>query len=469
MENSHLIAVLKTLDKKEVKEFRKWLESPCHNQRQDVVDLFDYLTTNNHLGEEKFLKKERVYKKVFRAEPYDDAKLRQTMHFLSRNLEDFLTYQEIQEDKTYTNLALIAVYRKRNLEKALLKVIHQTEKQMEESPYHDARRLRHEYLLQMEKYDFLSQKKRTVELNLQQVSDVLDTVYLSDKLRQCCILQSHQTVYKAEYQIALLPEVLAYVEEKALHEIPAIGVYYYIYKAQTDKSNPEHFQKLKTLITKNEDGFPQSEMRNIYLFAINYCLRMANMGDQKYLRELFELYKRGAETMTLIENGALSQFTFKNTVTAGVTLKEFAWVRGFIENYQQYIDPQIRESFVHFSLARLHFEMGDYHAAQRMLIHFEHDDILTNLHAKSMLIRIYYEDGEFDALESLLESMRSYVARKKVIGYHRNIYSNLIRYTRRLVRVKPYDERQKEKLRKEIEGAQPLTEKKWLLEQLDAM
>ena len=100
---------------------------------------------------------------------------------------------------------------------------------------------------------------------------------------------------------------------------------------------------------------------------------------------------------------------------------------------------------------------------------FDYDDILFNLIAKSMLIKIYYEEGEFTALDSLLESLRTYINRKKAIAYHKNIYNNLIRFTKRLVRVGPYDSVQKEKLRREIEEANPLPERKWLLEQLEAL
>ena len=156
-------------------------------------------------------------------------------------------------------------------------------------------------------------------------------------------------------------------------------------------------------------------------------------------------------------------------INIGIHLKEFAWVKNSIDNYQQYLDPKHRENFVNFALASLYFEKRDFRKAQQFLLHFEYTDILINLQAKSMLLRMYYEEGEFEALESLLESMRNYMHRKKVIGYHKNIYSNLIRYTRKLVRLNPYNKSQREKLRTEIEAAEQLRERKWFLEQLEAI
>ena len=79
---------------------------------------------------------------------------------------------------------------------------------------------------------------------------------------------------------------------------------------------------------------------------------------------------------------------------------------------------------------------------------------------------MYYEQEEIDVLESLLESMRTYIQRKKVMGYHKNNYKNIIRYTKKLLKITPYSKLTREKLHEEISQVSPLTEKKWLLTQL---
>ena len=88
---------------------------------------------------------------------------------------------------------------------------------------------------------------------------------------------------------------------------------------------------------------------------------------------------------------------------------------------------------------------------------------------KTMLLKIYYEEDEYDALESLLESMKVYLKRKKVIGYHKDVFQNMLKYTQKLVRINPFDKDKRVALRQEIEEASPLTERPWLLEQIDKM
>jgi hypothetical protein len=97
----------------------------------------------------------------------------------------------------------------------------------------------------------------------------------------------------------------------------------------------------------------------------------------------------------------------------------------------------------------------------------DYDDILMSLNAKTMLLKMYYELDEINALESLLGSMRTYLQRKKVLGYHKSNYQSIIHFTKKLLKLPPYASDQHAKLKKELTEASPLTERKWLLEQLD--
>lgn len=469
MQNSHLIVVLKTFSKKEQRELEKWLESPVHNQRQDVVLLFRHLTANGSIDSEKQLKKERIYGKIFPGEPFDDAKLRQTMHFLLKAIEEYLTYQKIQEDMIQSQLKLASIYRQRKLDKAFKKLVRNVEELQEKLPYRNQQYLHSEYLLQQEKYLFLEGKERTIKMNLQEVSDALDASYIADKLRQSCNMLAHQMLYKASYNMGLLEAVLHYIEENQLTDNPAIGFYYYIYKTLTEEDNATHFEALNEQIQVASHLFPQEEMRGIYLHAINYCIVRLNSGQEAYFRKAFELYKKGIEERIFLINNTIDPYLFRNVTAVGLKLKEFDWVDFFIHNYKEYLVEEHRENFFRFNLARLRIEQSDYDSAMTLLAQTDFDDVLIQLNAKTMLLKIYYELDELDALESLLESMRTYLNRKELVGAYRPNYQNIIRYTKKIIRINPYDKERKEKLRQEITTANPLTERTWLLKQLDKM
>lgn len=469
MQNSQLTHIFRSLHKKETRELRKWLLSPFHNQREDVLQLFDYFQEKDHLNNDPKLKKELIFEKIFPDEPYDDARIRQTIHFLQKCTEDFLAYKEFQEDSTRRELLLAESYRKRSLDRLLEKSLKGLNESQIQSQIQDEAFLQANFLIQSLEYKYISEKKRTPDTNLQAYSDALDLYFIAGKLRLASLITAVQKIYTQDIRIGLLEEALNYIESKGLPELPTIRIYYFIFKALSDPSNEHFFFSLKDAIFQYDRFFAPEEQRDILLLAVNYCIAKMNTGVTRFIGEAFDLYKRGIESGALLDKGMLNHLTFINIITTGTTLKQFEWVRQFIENYQQYLGSQYRENFVHFSLAKLHFEKREYRQAQRLLMQFDYDDILFNLSAKSMLIKIYYEEGEYSALDSLLESLRTYISRKKTIAYHKNIYKNLIRFTKRLVRLNPYDREQKEKLRKEIEAANPLPERKWLLEQLEAI
>jgi hypothetical protein len=268
--------------------------------------------------------------------------------------------------------------------------------------------------------------------------------------------------------MGLLHPLLTYIENNDVLKEPAVAVYYYSFKALTNRDNQSYFEELEKIIFGQGQLFPLTELREIYLLAINYCVGRFNAGDADYAGRAFILFKKGFEDNILLENGLVSRFSFGNAIAFALRLKEYAWVESFIEKFQQNIEEKFRNSVVHFNRSRLYFEKGDYNQAQLLLTQFEYDDMLLNIIAKTMLLKIYYEQDALDAFESLLESMRIYLQRKEALDQNRKTaYKNLISLMKKLLHLNPYSKTQTERLRALVESTNPLMEREWLLRQLE--
>ncbi|MEY3050348.1 MAG: hypothetical protein RLY31_133 [Bacteroidota bacterium] len=470
MENSHLIALLRSLEKEEVRALRKWAASPAHNTRQDVSDLLDYLTRGDQLRQSQRLAKERVFRVLYPGKEYRDADMRQVMHFLRKLVESFLVYRELAADTVRSQAMLCRAFRKRHLPELFQRAMAAGQALQADQPYRNRQYFENEYLLQLERYSYLSGQGRNVPLNLQEVSDANDLAYLANKLQLSCIMFSHQAVYKTRYATPLLDSVTAHVESEAdMLRYPAIAVYYYSYMSLSHPGEPAYFRALKEQLGLHQHLFPPEEMRVLYLLAINYCIARINAGETAFYQETFDLFREGLERKLLLENGQLSRFTFSNAVLSGLNLQRYDWVRAFLQDYGPCLPDRHRAAYVGFYTARLLYEQGAYGAAMQLIAPYEYDDILMNLQAKTILLKIYYELDELNALDSLLDSMSAYLQRKQVMGYHRTIYKNLLRYTRKLLRLPGRGGPPAERLREEIRSAEPLMEKKWLLAQLEAL
>ena len=121
MLKSRLIQILRTFTKKEFRELNKWVNSPFHNQREDVIALYNYLITANNLYDDNLLGKPLVFSKIYPNEDFDDSKMRQVMHFFFKTIEEFLFFQKESTEEIKKKLSLLKIYKERKLDKSFYK------------------------------------------------------------------------------------------------------------------------------------------------------------------------------------------------------------------------------------------------------------------------------------------------------------------------------------------------------------
>jgi len=465
MQNSRLFNLIKTLDNKEIKEIKQFLASPFFNRRVEVQQLFNYLS--EYLTFHQYApSKEKAFLKIKgKAISYDDQQMRLWMSFLLKAIEKYLVHKAFFEEDIKTKTKLAEIYRQRNLPKHLEKSLRELATLQQKHPFRNAAYYNDDFQIQMEQYRFTSTNKRMSELNLQQMSDSLDIAYLSQKLRQSCLAISHQAVYKTEYHFGLLAEIIRYIEQEDLLKIPVVAVYYYVFQTLAKPEEGEYFRTFKDILVEHGPMFPLEELGDLYILAINFCIRRYNKGDRRFLQEEFEIYQEGLKQQLFLKNNKLSRFTYRNVVTVGLVLEEFEWVEHFITAYKNLLDAAYQESMYSFSRACLEYSRKNYDAALQLLQKSPYKDLLLNLAAKTVMLKIFYELDELDLLDAHLEAMRTFIRRKKIMGYHQENYLKLISFTKKLMDCNPYDKGELSKLQKEIDATKSIAEKDWLLRQ----
>jgi len=460
MKNSMLLEVFGTLSDKERRAFRKFVASPYHNQQEKVAELYAFLEKAD--GKASWLEKEKVYDHLFPDEPFDYGKLRHHMSYLLKVLEAFLLQQEMEREPMQKHLLLCRALRRRGLEKHFSREWQKSHRFQQKQVFRNIGFHHYNYLLQQEAHTARHSNSRTEMANMEELSQELTTFYLAETLRMAAVALSHRTMSAQRQHIKMLERVLEYVEQNDYESVPAVALYFYAYRALSEPNKEWYFNKLKMLIERYWQQFPTQEIRDIYLLAINYSIYRMNRGDDAFTREGFELYKSGLTKEVLLENGYLSPYTYKNILIIALKLREYEWAKQYLEQYRTFLHPRQRENVYDYNLAHYYFRTQDYQQAMLLLRQVEFSDVLHNLDARRMLLRIYYELDEYDALESLLESFKTFIRRKK-IAYQRDNYLNLIRFTRRLLMLPGYGKAAAEELRQAIVNEPQLAERQWLL------
>lgn len=465
MNNNKLERVFNSLTPKEFRGFKRHLESKTYNQNPKVLSLFNHLrlqTTRDHPN----FSKELIHKNLFKGKPYNEKHIRDIQSYLFKAGEKFLSLYEHQTDLRKELLDLCKAYRKKGLQKLFnattKKVRLLIDAGKKDSEYHEFN-----YRLLLEQYNAIFKKSRAKANNLQQVSDSLDISYMASRLKQCCLMLSHQSVYNISYDMGLVKAVVKEVERKQLLHIPAISIYYYGYLAQTNTDNIQYFTALQESLKTSVELFNIDEMQDIYVLAINIGIKNLNQGRLDFIPVLLEIYKSGVDKKILLTNNRISPFTFKNIIALALREKQFDWVQKFIEAFRYSIDSEESEAIYSYNLAKLQYEKKDFSEALNLLLQTSTSaDLYVNLDTKILLSRIYYEQDDLDALENMVESFRIYIRRSKIISYHKTSYSNFLNSMLKLMSKNQFDKSAVSMLRKEIEELQPLPDKYWFLEQL---
>ncbi len=463
MNHNRLSDLFMALDFEELREISKFVRSPIFNQQEKVVALFDYIRKRRTRG----WSNENIFRKLYPNERYDVQKVHQLNSNLLQLIEQYLAWREWKNNGIQSDLDLLKAYRKKNLNKHFEKTLRNIHSKMDHSPYRNETYHQSNYQLQKEAFLYERERGRTVKFNLQELSNTQDIHFIADKLKHACTLLSHQTMVSKDYDKGLLNQVLNTVEQNPdLQNHPAVSIYYQAYCSLNNLTETSSFEMLKNLMDSHIQKFFPSEQRDIYILAINYCIRKINSNVRSYFKEVNHLYKKGLQDGVFIEHGILSRWTYNNIIISGLKMRDFDWVEQFIHSYKPYLDEKTREDSFNYNLARFHFEKKDYDTTMPLLLKTKFDDLLHNLGAKTMLAKMYFELKEWDALDNLLESFRVYINRKKDIGYHKENYMNIISFIKKLTQLQPYEKSYSITLEQQILSTQSLTEKEWLIQQI---
>lgn len=467
MYKSKLIELLKVFNRQEKEALKKWISSPLHIQHNKSIELLKILLSKRSLTK-KTTDRYQLFQVLFPQQTYHDATLKHLMNYCVQSIERFIEFSMQSEFDFFKKKMLIKFYSTRKLDKYTQQSILKAQKIQDNQVILDSDFFYNQFELEKIIFEHQNIANRIQETNLQPLLNNHYIAFILETLNYACEALMHQRLYNSSYDIPLLDTILVHIKEGQFKDIPAVQFYFHSYMCLKYPEEEYHFKMLQELLAKHPNTLSPKELKSIYLMAINYCVRQLNNGAEKYVRSVFELYQYGLNYNILIEN-QLTRFSFKNIITTAIRLGEYDWVQQFIEEYTPLLEKEYQESYAHYANAKLLFAQKKYNPCMQLLVQVEFDDLFLNMSAKVMLLKIYYEHDDSNALMALLASFRRFLQRKTIVAYHREIYKNMIALTEKLLAVPLNDSTKITELREEIQQTNPLTEKPWLLSQLEQL
>ena len=466
MKGNKTIEILKTFSVRQINSFDRFLNSPYYNKRNDLINLYQSIIKFYPAFSDQMVTKEVIYQTVFDQELFDYKKLSYLLNDLQNLLDRFIIV-EAQNSEFDHQLMLLKYYGKNNFSKGYKKALKQAEKIIYSYPFHDAEKYYQTYLLEAEKNaSFNRELKRTMDPSLQDAIDNLDIYYLATKLKYSCEILNRQNVITTDYQLNLVSELQSYLKAFPFQDHPVVHIYYMILMSLQHVNEPTYFKTLMKLLDQHSTHFSNTDSREMYLYALNYCARQINLGKREYLKRLFGIYQNLIDNDLLLIDSELSPWTFKNIVLVGLRLDKIGWVESFIHDYIDYLDIGFRKDALKYNLGYVQFKKGEYGKALELLQEVEFTDIYYSVDSKVLLLKIYFEQQQMDVLLSHLDTFQTFLKRnKKVSDNMKEVYLNLVKYVRK--NFKLTNEKQILDLLKEVKTQNKLADSAWLIGQLE--
>ncbi len=123
MEYNKLYAILKTLTKEEISEFKRFINSPFYNQNPNVPKLFSEISTYHPDYNSLNLKGEKLHEIIFPGTDVNKGSINNLITKLISLAEKYLAVRAFDKNETISVRLLLQEYEKRKLDALFISAI----------------------------------------------------------------------------------------------------------------------------------------------------------------------------------------------------------------------------------------------------------------------------------------------------------------------------------------------------------
>lgn len=473
MFNKKLTSLLRTFSRPELRQLEKFLASGLQVCPANGGKLVSLLIKHYPDFDEKMPDKTWFYKQLFPGKPYNDSRLRLLFSDTYAAARRFAVLCLL--DVAPENEALLFTrYLQTGESQELLETeIGRAGKVLEQRKTKNGLHHYQQWLLDQTTHGIVSNRfiqsgrEREGQADLANVIHSLNRAYLYQRLEY----QIWRTAFLKE---PLSDEITA-TYERICTTMPVIPeplqILYKVAQLAVSLDN-------EVLLAELLDYFhsPKAETIDnktlVSLFSVlhNSCLRLTWAGKSAYQFEQHRLIKRMIGRNQMIYEGRIHPITVCNFAQTCTLFGDVPFFETFYRQIEKRIPKTIRESTYHFCQAYLTFAKGDFTAALHHLQNITYDSYRRRLFFKVMLLRVYYERREHEALLSLADSVSHFLAGQSMLHEEEREYNNrFIRYLEKLVRLRYSPDEIQLTLFKNKLAEEPSANWRWLTAKADEL
>lgn len=424
MQQNKAFHLLRCFDTWELRSLDKYLRSPFFHTQSEILLLWELVWPLAPAFSAPILARRQLFAALWPGEPYQVQQLRYLLSDFTRLIEGFWAFKQWEGDSFRKQQDLMRAYESRGQRKYFEQQARKVTKGLSQSAL-SSQKLQERFLLEEIQY-LAAENKGRDSYPVQSVLQGLDQMSITLHLKYACEGVNRAHIYRENWQAELTPFLLQALQKNDSLHTPLSRLYQLVYQMLTEPTPLPYFEVLEAKLWE-ATGIEQKERIPLFFFALNFCIRRINAGEEAFRARAFQLYQQAlTQNMLLDPAGFLEENHFKNLVALGTRLQAFDWTEQFIEDYQDQLAPALRTNAYRYNLAYLSFAQQAYRKVLQLLQQVEFTQVFYQLGAKTILIRTYFETEEYEALRYQLRNFRSYLSREKSLSEaQRKLYVNL--------------------------------------------
>lgn len=470
MLNIKAIQLLKTFTDDDIKSVKKFILSDFFNQRKTIADLLLYVVKFHPNYDDHKLSYDKIHKHIFPNEKINQDAIIKLFSILFQKLSQFIVHKQLLENENHEYLTLLEYYNRNNLTVFFDKLIE------EKSNYTDHTNTilsyQNTYNIESIIYEHKAMNdSRRDDINLDQVDLALDKFYFYTKLVHICQKTNRSKLINVSFTTNY--QIVEIIEQSNFYNDIIIKAWYIAYLLLTEKNAQDNYKELLEIIESNYNQFALDDIRTFYTYIEN-SLDSIYTNKQDYYVALFDIYTKKLKNGLLYYEGNIQSAMIRNIVTVGIRLKQFEWVRNFIQEHENNILPLAQSKEINtYCLAELEFSEKNYSKVLDLLSNLILKDIFLNLNSKRLYLKLYFELNEFILLENHINSLRVFLHRENIsnedrIEKEKNFITLIKKIVKLIKEVDGYDAEDIVKLKVEIANTNCM-DKVWLEEKVNEL
>lgn len=473
MQKLKLIVLLEGLTPAELRRLGDFVRSPFYNKNKNLVLLYEFFERSFSESDRENISKEKIWENLCPDKQYDDSNLRSVFSEFKKLCETFLVVIHQEKNPLSQKNILLNAFSEKNLSKNFELISKDISKTFNEEFNRN-----YEYYLNSIEFEraHITIGGKNIEKNLDEnfirLSDSIDNFFLSAKLDlfNSLLSRKYHVLGNLTLKIKFIDEIITHIEgnlSEIIKNHPVIYSEYLILKMMTAKESEKYFKDLHAFVLKNISKYKQTELEQVYFPLINYGFNKLALGENKYLEKIFEIYRTFERKNFYSEMKVFQDIDFISIAIAGLRLNKILWVESFSNKYNYKLSAEYKEDSKNLVNALISHKKRDFEKAINFLSTVNYQNSYYYLKAKETLMQIYYEQKEFEALQSLIDSTRHYLKRRQnILSIHYERYMMFLKYINILLNAKENNNYKKLVLKKELSENKNVIAREWLLEKM---